>query len=306
MPAVSGPCFQLTSKSITWCSAREEEAIDIITTPEEMQQRADQLRRSGKTIAFVPTMGCLHDGHMSLLRLAKERGDHTVLSIFVNPTQFGPNEDFASYPRQFEQDARAAENEGTDTIFAPEKAGLYESGFETYVSLEQLPNHLCGLSRPHHFRGVATVVSKLFNIVKPHVAIFGQKDYQQLAIIRRMTIDLNFDIRIIGAPIIREKDGLAMSSRNIYLTEAQRPSALSLYQSLLLAAGMIQEGETDAARIIEAVRRHIASFPETEIDYVTLCDPDRLTDVDDISGPVLLALAVRVGGKTRLIDNMVI
>ncbi len=284
----------------------KEAAIKIINTPEQMQQHADALRCSGKSIAFVPTMGCLHEGHLSLIRIAKIHGDYTVLSIFVNPAQFGANEDFDSYPKQFEKDARAAEAEGVDTIFAPEKESLYGNGYETYVTLENLPHHLCGLFRPGHFRGVATVVTKLFNIVKPHAAVFGEKDFQQLAVIRRMTSDLNLDVKIIGAPIVREPDGLAMSSRNIYLSDDQRPSALSLYQSLLMAKEMIGKGETRAARIIEKVSRHIESLPETEIDYVTLSDPDTLDEVETIDGTVLLALAVRVGGKCRLIDNMVI
>lgn len=271
-----------------------------------MQQQADALRCSGKTIVFVPTMGCLHEGHLSLLRIAKIYGDYSVLSIFVNPTQFGANEDFDSYPKQFEKDAEAAEKEGVDVIFAPDKESLYGNGYETYITLENLPHHLCGLSRPGHFRGVATIVTKLFNIVKPHAAVFGEKDFQQLAVIRRMTRDLNLDVKIIGAPIVREPDGLAMSSRNIYLTQAQRPSALSLYQSLLMAKDMVGEGETSAARVIKKVSGHIESFPETEIDYVTLSDPDSLDEVEKIDGTVLLALAVRVGGKCRLIDNMVI
>ncbi len=264
------------------------------------------MRCSGKRIVFVPTMGCLHEGHLSLMRIAKSHGDCTVLSIFVNPTQFGPGEDFDSYPKQFDQDARAAEGEGVDIIFAPEKESLYPEGFETYVTLERLPRHLCGLSRPGHFSGVSTIVTKLFNIVKPHAAVFGEKDYQQLAIIRRMTADLNLDVKIIGAPIVRETDGLAMSSRNIYLTEAQRPAALSLSRSLKLAGEMFEAGETHGPRIVEAVSRHIETFPETEIDYVSLCDPDSLEEVESIAGPVLLALAVRVGGKCRLIDNMVL
>lgn len=271
-----------------------------------MQAHSDKLRSSGKTIVFVPTMGCLHEGHLSLMRIAKTHGDYTVLSIFVNPTQFGANEDFDSYPKQFEKDARAAEKEGVNAIFAPDKESLYASDYETYVTLENLSNHLCGLSRPGHFRGVATIVTKLFNIVKPHAAVFGEKDFQQLAVIRRMTRDLNLDVRIIGAPIVREADGLAMSSRNIYLTEDQRPSALSLYQSLLMAKEMIGKGETSAARIVEKVSQLIESFPETDIDYVTLSDPDSLDEVKTVDGTVLLALAVRVGGKCRLIDNMVL
>lgn len=285
---------------------RKENVIEIITSPARMQEQADNLRRAGKTIAFVPTMGCLHAGHLSLIRLAKTHGDHAVLSIFVNPTQFGPGEDFAAYPRQFEKDAQAAAGEGIDTIFAPRQDDLYNNKFETYVSLDKLPHHLCGLSRPHHFRGVATVVTKLFNIVKPHAAIFGEKDYQQLAIIRRLAADLNIDVKIIGAPIIRENDGLAMSSRNIYLTPAQRPSALSLYRSLLMAAEMVRQGETRAGRITEAVAQHIRACPETDIDYITLCDPESLEEIETVAGKALMALAVRVGPKCRLIDNMLL
>jgi len=270
-----------------------------------MQAHSDRMRRQGKTIVFVPTMGFLHEGHLSLLETGKAHGDHLVLSIFVNPTQFAAGEDFASYPKSFEKDARAAENQGVDVLFAPEATGLYEPGYETYVSLESLPNHLCGLSRPTHFRGVATVVAKLFNIVKPHVAIFGEKDFQQLAVIRRMTRDMNFDIKIMGAPIVREPDGLAMSSRNTYLKPEQRPAALSLYKSLVLARKMVASGETGAAAIIEAARNLILSFPDTAIDYVAICDPDTLEDMDSLDRPALMALAVRVG-SCRLIDNMVL
>ncbi|OQX62687.1 MAG: pantoate--beta-alanine ligase [Desulfococcus sp. 4484_241] len=279
--------------------------MEIIKTAKDMQAHAEKTRMQGKTIVFVPTMGFLHEGHLSLLREGSRHGDHLVLSIFVNPTQFAAGEDFESYPRDFEKDAAAAQKEGVDVIFAPEKANLYDDDFETYVSLEKLPNHLCGLSRPTHFRGVATIVTKLFNIVKPHAAVFGEKDYQQLAIIRRMTRDLNFDIRIIGVPIVREPDGLAMSSRNTYLAPEQRQAALSLYRSLSEAQNMVKTGETRATRLIEEARRTISAFPENSIDYVTVCDPDTLEDVALIDRPVLMALAVRVG-KCRLIDNMVL
>lgn len=270
-----------------------------------MQAHADKIRRQGKTIAFVPTMGFLHEGHLSLIREGKKHGDHIVLSIFVNPTQFAPGEDFEAYPRAFEQDAEAAAADGVDVIFAPEKGDLYEPDFETYVVPEKLPLHLCGLTRTTHFQGVATIVAKLFNIVKPHAAVFGQKDFQQLAIIRRMTRDLNFDIKIIGAPIVRESDGLAMSSRNTYLKEHQRSSALSLYQALQTTQKKVAAGETDADGLIEEARQFIAEHPETDVEYVSICDPDTLDDVATISGPVLMALAVRVG-SCRLIDNMLL
>jgi len=231
--------------------------------------------------------------------------EELVLSIFVNPTQFGPNEDLDSYPRDMERDLALAEKEGVDTVFTPTPEELYGENFQTYVNLEKLPHHLCGLARPVFFRGVATVVSKLFNIVKPHVAIFGQKDIQQLAVIRQMVKDLNFDIDIIGAPTVRESDGLAMSSRNAYLSEEERTPALSLYKSLQQAKTHITPGKTDAKKILEDTARFIESFEGTEIDYAKICDPQTLDDVSVITGPVLMALAVKVG-KTRLIDNMVI
>ena len=239
-----------------------------------------------------------------MLREGRKLADELVLSIFVNPTQFGPNEDFETYPRDMDRDLKLAEQEGTDTVFTPTPGELYGEAFQTYVHLEKLPNHLCGLSRPVFFRGVATVVSKLFNIVKPHFALFGQKDFQQLAVIRQMVKDLNFDIEIIGVPTVREADGLAMSSRNAYLSAEERPAALSLYQSLKQAKTGIESGQTDAGQIIKDTVRLITSFPGTKIDYINICDPDTLDDVDVIKGPVLMALAVKVG-KTRLIDNMV-
>ena len=248
-------------------------------------------------------MGFLHRGHQSLLDEGRRRGDELILSIFVNPTQFGPNEDLETYPRDFDRDLKVAEAAGVDTIFFPKADELYPDGYQTYVTLDLLPHHLCGISRPVHFRGVATVVSKLFNIVKPHVAIFGNKDYQQVAVIRQMTKDLNFDVEIVGAETVREDNGLAMSSRNTYLSESQRPAALSLYQSLQKAMAEVKSGNTDANSIIETTARYITSFPETEIDYINIVDCDTLEDIENIDGPVVMALAVRVG-KTRLIDNM--
>jgi pantoate--beta-alanine ligase len=270
-----------------------------------MQLRADRLRSEGKTIAFVPTMGFLHEGHLSLMREGRCRCDDLVVSIFVNPTQFGPGEDLGAYPRNLKRDLELVEQAGGDAVFTPSAEELYGKNNQTYVSLEKLPSHLCGLSRPTHFCGVATVVSKLFNIVKPHVAVFGEKDFQQLAVIRQMVEDMNFDVQIIGSPTLREADGLAMSSRNSYLTAAQRKSALCLYLSLQKAQEMVAAEIRDVKRIVEGISTFIRSFPETQIDYVAICDPATLDNVDMIQGPCLMALAVKVG-KTRLIDNTIL
>ncbi len=270
-----------------------------------MQHRADRLRGEGRTIAFVPTMGFLHEGHLSLMREGRRRCDDLAVSIFVNPTQFGPGEDLEAYPRNLKRDLELVKQEGVNAVFTPCAEELYGKNYQTYVSLEKLPGHLCGLSRPIHFRGVATVVSKLFNIVKPHVAIFGEKDFQQLAVIRQMVEDLNFDIQIIGFPTVREADGLAMSSRNSYLTARQRKSALCLYLSMQKAQEMVAAGIRNVRQIIEDISSFIRSFPETQIDYVSICDPATLDDVEMIQGPCVMALAVKVG-KTRLIDNMIL
>jgi len=279
--------------------------IEIIKSAQEMQTRSDRNRREGKTIVLVPTMGYLHEGHLSLMREGLRHGDDLVVSIFVNPTQFGPGEDLDQYPRDFERDIELTRQEGVDAIFAPDEKEVYGPRYQTYVSLEKLPFHLCGISRPIHFQGVATVVAKLFIIAKPHVAVFGQKDFQQLIVIRQMVQDLNFDIQIVGAPIAREPDGLAMSSRNTFLTPEQRMAALSLSQSLQNAHRLVENGEKDAAKIIEAASELINSHPETLIDYIAVCDPETLDDVKTIKQPVLMALAVKVG-TTRLIDNMIL
>ncbi len=239
------------------------------------------------------------------MRRGRELSDELVISIFVNPTQFGPQEDFESYPRDLERDLQLAEKVGVDAVFTPDKLELYPEGFQTYTELEKLPNHLCGLSRPVFFKGVATVVAKLFNIVKPHVAVFGEKDYQQLAVIRQMVRDLNFDIRIIGGPTVREPDGLAMSSRNNYLTAEQRPSALTLYKSLVKVKELVKRGVKDAEEIMQAATELITSQPETRIDYISICDPENLEDIKIIDRPAVMALAVKVG-RTRLIDNMIL
>jgi pantoate--beta-alanine ligase len=250
-------------------------------------------------------MGFFHEGHLSLMRKGRELGDDLVISIFVNPAQFGPKEDFKSYPRDLERDLQLAEKEDVDAVFTPDSQELYPEGFQTYIELEKLPNHLCGLSRPVFFKGVATVVAKLFNIVKPHVAIFGEKDYQQLTVIRRMVRDLNFDIKIVAGPTVREPDGLAMSSRNNYLTPKQRPSALTLYKSLVKAKTLLKSRVKDADEIIQAVTKMITSHPETGIDYISICDPECLEEIKTIDKPALMALAVNVG-RTRLIDNMIL
>ena len=216
--------------------------IEIISTVTEIQARSDRMRRQGKTIVFVPTMGFLHEGHLALMREGKAHGDDLVVSIFINPTQFGPGEDLETYPRNLERDLDLVRKEGVDAVFVPDLHEIYGDRFQTYVELEKLQNYLCGNSRPAFFKGVATVVAKLFNIVKPHVAVFGQKDYQQLVIVRQMVRDLNLDITVIGAPTVREPDGLAMSSRNTYLTPEQRVSALSLYQSLINAQVLLESG----------------------------------------------------------------
>jgi len=277
----------------------------IIKTISEMQKQSNELRSSGKTVAFVPTMGFLHEGHLELIRFGKKAADILVVSIFVNPTQFGPNEDFDAYPRDMEGDLSKVEKIGADMVFIPEADEMYPPDSQTKVMVDKVTKHLCGLSRPGHFDGVTTVVSKLFNIVKPHIAIFGEKDYQQLAVIRRMVKDLNMDIDVIGIPTIREPDGLAMSSRNSYLNPEERKSALCLIKSLDLANRSASDGQRDAQKIKMAMEELILSHPYTEIDYIQLCDPVSLEDVESINGETLVALAIKVG-RTRLIDNKII
>ena len=279
--------------------------IKIINTIKEMQRYSDLSRQEGKTVAFVPTMGFLHEGHLSLMKKGRELANILVVSIFVNPAQFGPNEDLATYPRNIERDLELLKKEGVDVAFIPDGKEIYPKSYQTYVELKNLPNHLCGLSRPVFFRGVATVVTKLFNIVKPHFAVFGQKDYQQLLIIKQMADDLNFDIEIIGAPIVREKDGLAMSSRNSYLSPEQRIHALLLYKALKKAGEILKNGVRDSSKIIEEATSLIKSCPDTSIDYIKICDPETLEDVKMIEKPALMALAVKVGA-TRLIDNIIL
>jgi pantoate--beta-alanine ligase len=271
----------------------------------EMQRWSEAERRAGKRIALVPTMGFLHDGHLRLVREGKERGDRLVVSLFVNPIQFGPQEDYRVYPRDFERDRALLEEERVDILFRPAPEEMYPAGYRTHVEVEGLSQRLCGAFRPGHFRGVATVVAKLLNIVRPHVAIFGAKDYQQLQVIRRLAEDLNFDVEIVGHPTARDKDGLAMSSRNAYLSQEERKAALSLHRSLSKAESLVRHGEREGKGIIEAVRAEIDKEPLARVEYVQLCRPDSLEEVERVQGEALLALAVWIG-KARLIDNTIL
>src|SRR5208337_5566607 len=277
----------------------------IVENVAEMQRVADTWRAQGERIAFVPTMGFLHEGHLDLMRTATKLGTKTVISIFVNPTQFAPTEDFESYPRDLQRDLDLSAALGTDVAFVPRMDQMYPEGFQTYVNVTQVTENLCGASRPILFRGVATIVSKLFHATKPHIAIFGEKDFQQLVTIRRMVKDMNMDIDIVGHPIVREKDGLAMSSRNTYLKPEERPVALRLNRSLNEAQKLVDSGERNAAVILKAVNDCLTTGGGATVDYARLCNPDTIEDIEIINGPALLALAVWVG-KTRLIDNRVL
>lgn len=280
--------------------------MKIINSPAVMTAWAEERAKSGRRIALVPTMGCFHAGHLSLMQLAAEKGDDVIVSLFVNPMQFGPSEDFAAYPRNLEKDFAVAVREGVQVIFAPEPDAMYPEGFQTVVSVSQITAHLCGESRPGHFDGVVTVLVKLFNITRAHCAVFGEKDFQQLAVIRRMVADLNLGIEIIGHPIVREKDGLAMSSRNTYLGAQERKTALCLYESLQIARQEASSGTLAAGVLSERIREHILSFPGTEIEYVSLVDYRSLQPVEKIDTATLLALAVRINDRVRLIDNCMV
>ena len=279
--------------------------MEVIKKISKMKEISKNWRREGLKIAFVPTMGFLHEAHLSLVRKAKELGDKTVVSIFVNPLQFGPKEDYKEYPRDTKRDLELLKNEGVDAVFIPEPEEMYPPDFQTYVEVTRLTTGLCGAFRPGHFKGVTTVVLKLFNIVNPDIAVFGEKDYQQLQVIRQMVKDLNMDTEIVAHPTVREEDGLAMSSRNIYLSSDERKSATSLYKALLLAKKLISEGEKDPQKIKKEMEKFIHSFPFTRVQYIEFIDPVNLEPVKEINKPVLCALAVFVG-KARLIDNMLI
>jgi pantoate--beta-alanine ligase len=277
--------------------------MKVITSVAGMTALARQWRKEGKRIGFVPTMGYLHEGHLSLVRESKKRADVTVVSIFVNPTQFGPNEDFKKYPRDLAKDSAYLEKGGVDCLFSPAAAEIYPPGYRTFIEVHGLQDRLCGRSRPGHFRGVATVVLKLFNIVGPDLAFFGAKDAQQILIIQRMTADLNLDVEVVTCPLVREADGLALSSRNAYLSPEERKAALVLSTSLRGAERAIAAGERDAAEIIAGIRSMIGAEPLARIDYVEAVDPLNLEPVAEIRGDVLIALAVYFG-TTRLIDNL--
>ncbi len=276
--------------------------MKIVSDIREMQQLAGHYRQQGKTIGFVPTMGYLHEGHLSLMRRARAQCDILVVSIFVNPTQFGPNEDFERYPRDFERDERLCREVGVDVVFYPTTDAMYPRPYLTYVHVEKLSETMCGASRPGHFRGVTTVVTKLFNIVQPHIAVFGQKDYQQSLIIRQMVRDLNFEVQIDVAPIVREADGLAMSSRNKYLSPEERQQALVLYRSLTRAEELIREGERNVDTLLQAMQTVISEAPDARIDYIAIVDAETLEPLSTVRPNTVIALAVYIG-TTRLIDN---
>ena len=279
--------------------------MHIIEHIREMQIWSEDERRQGKRIVLVPTMGFLHEGHLSLVREGRKRGDRLIVSVFVNPKQFAPHEDYAAYPRDPERDRGLLRREGVDVLFHPAADEMYAERYETYVEVERMGSVLCGAFRPGHFRGVGTVVAKLFNIVRPHVAIFGLKDYQQLQIVRRMVQDLNFDVEVVGHPIVREKDGLAMSSRNACLGKRERQAALCLYRALKKAESLVLEGQRSGERIIGAVRAELEKESLARVEYVCLCHPATLEQVEEIHDEALLALAVWIG-KARLIDNVLL
>ncbi|HOP86158.1 MAG TPA: pantoate--beta-alanine ligase [Syntrophorhabdaceae bacterium] len=279
--------------------------MKIINSIYEMQKQAEALRASKKIIGFVPTMGYLHEGHLSLVRKARELSDIVVVSIFVNPTQFGPNEDLDRYPRNFERDRKLLEQENTDIIFYPEAKDMYPEGFCTYVQVRGMEDFLCGKSRKGHFIGVATVVIKLFNIVKPHYAVFGLKDYQQFKIIERMVKDLNMDLEVIPYPTVREKDGLALSSRNTYLSEEERKKALIIYESIKTLKEMFKKGIRDPNALKQRAKEMLESEGGVIIDYISICDTETLEELTIIKDKALYAVACFVG-KTRLIDNSIL
>lgn len=278
--------------------------MKIAATVKEVREIVKQWKKEGKTVGLVPTMGYLHEGHKSLMEHSVRDNDKTIVSIFVNPTQFGPNEDLDKYPRDLERDKEVCESAGVDLIFHPETEEMYPEDFFTFSDMTTITEGLCGGNRPGHFRGVCTVVSKLFNIAAPDRAYFGQKDAQQLAVIKKMVRDMNFDLEVIGCPIVREEDGLAKSSRNTYLSDAERKAALVLNQSLKKGQQCIESGERSAESVKQAVRSHLEAEPQAKIDYVEIVDWNTLQPVETLEKPVLLAIAVYIG-KTRLIDNFV-
>lgn len=282
------------------------EKIEVITKIDEIKSISKEIKKEGKKIGFVPTMGYLHEGHESLIKRAKEENDVVVVSIFVNPTQFGPEEDFENYPRDIQRDSKICENLGVDYIFHPEDEEMYPDGFSTFVVPdEKMTNIMCGISRPIHFRGVCTVLTKLFSIIRPDRAYFGKKDIQQLAIVRRMVEDLNLGVKIIGCPIVREDDGLAKSSRNKYLNDEERQAATILRKSILLGKEAIDKGEVDAKKVLGIIVNSIKTEKLAEIDYVEILDFATFDRVEKIGENTVIGMAVYIG-KTRLIDNILI
>jgi pantoate--beta-alanine ligase len=279
--------------------------MEVIESISEMKNLVKDWKRRGLSIGFVPTMGYLHEGHLALVRRVKELSDRVVVSIFVNPIQFAPGEDYQRYPRDLERDKALLEKEGVDVLFSPKAQEMYPPGFQTYVEVKELSSGLCGRYRAGHFVGVATVVLKLFNILQPDIAVFGEKDYQQLKVIQRMVQDLNLDVKIIPHPTVREEDGLAMSSRNTYLSPEERKSAIALYKALNLAEELVNQGERRVATLKEKLKEFIESFPYTKVQYIEFVHPETLKEVERVDEPTLLALAVFVG-KARLIDNKII
>ena len=276
----------------------------VVKTIEEVREQVKAWKREGLRVGLVPTMGFLHEGHQSLIVKAVEENDRVVVSDFVNPTQFGPKEDLASYPRDIERDAKLCEEAGADLIFHPEPEEMYAPDYCTFVDMDGLTKGLCGKTRPTHFRGVCSVVSKLFNIVAPDNAYFGQKDAQQLAVIRRMVRDLNFDIRIVACPIIREEDGLAKSSRNTYLNAEERVAALVLSRALNKGKALVENGEQSAAKVKDVIMEELCKEPLARVDYVEVVDADSIEPVKELKGNILVAIALYIG-KTRLIDNFI-
>jgi pantoate--beta-alanine ligase len=279
--------------------------MKIIKTVKEMQAFSNRMRQEGKIVGFVPTMGYLHEGHLSLIRIAREKANVVVLSIYINPTQFGPNEDLEKYPRDFKRDEALAKNEGVDVLFYPSDHEMYPEGFLSSVSVRGITEVLCGASRPHHFQGVTTICAKLFHAVRPHFAVFGQKDYQQCVVIKKMVKDLDFNMEIIMGPIVRESDGLAMSSRNTYLSFQERSDALVLQDALKLAENRVRQGERKTELLIREMTGLIESRENIRIDYVRVVHPDHLHDLEIIDDRAVVALAV-FAGKTRLIDNTIL
>lgn len=278
--------------------------MKVVKTIKEVRENVKTWKKEGQTVGFVPTMGYLHEGHGSLIKKAREENDKVVVSIFVNPMQFGPTEDLATYPRDLDHDAALCESAGVDLIFHPEPEEMYEKDFCSFVDMTGLTEGLCGKTRPIHFRGVCTVVNKFFNIVTPDRAYFGQKDGQQLAVIKRMVRDLNMDIEIIGCPIVREEDGLAKSSRNTYLSPEERKAALILSKTVALGKELAKT-EKDANKVVEAMKKNIETEPMAKIDYVEAVDALSMEPVEKLEGTCMLAMAVYIG-KTRLIDNTLI